>query len=234
MTILEQEPLTRAQLKAPRAGAVAGIVFSLLMLTSLVLTRLFVPANPLESGNWLYAGSQSMKIALNVLPFAGLAFLWFIGVLRDRLGAREDRFFGTVFFGSGLLFVALLFAAASISSGVMMVYEAMPEKLMESGVYTYGRTVAYQIMNVYAIKMAAAFMISTCTISVYTAIFPRWIANLGYALALLLLIGSSFFYWAPVLFPIWILLVSIHILSANLRADSVPNAGKPPEFRQPA
>lgn len=234
MVTLEQETLTRAQLKAPRAGAVAGIVFSLLMLTSLVLTRISVPANPLASGSWLYSSSQSVKIALNILPFAGLAFLWFIGVLRDRLGAREDRFFSTVFFGSGLLFVALLFAAASISSGVMMVYEAMPDKLMQSGVYTYGRTVAYQIMNVYAIKMAAAFMISTCTISVYTAIFPRWIANLGYALALLLLIGSSFFYWAPVLFPIWILLVSIHILSANLRDDSAPEAGKPPEFRQPA
>lgn len=33
---------------------------------------------------------------------AGIAFLWFIGVIRDRSGAHEDRFFATVFLGSGL------------------------------------------------------------------------------------------------------------------------------------
>jgi len=47
------------------------------------------------------------------LPFAGIAFLWFIGVLRDRLGELEDRFFATVFLGSGLLFLAMLFASCS-------------------------------------------------------------------------------------------------------------------------
>jgi hypothetical protein len=42
-------------------------------------------------------------LAVNQVPFAGIAFLWFIGMLRDRLGEFEDRFFATVFFGSGLL-----------------------------------------------------------------------------------------------------------------------------------
>ena len=46
-------------------------------------------------------------------PFAGIAFLWFIGVLRNRVGALEDQFFSTVFLGSGLLFVASLFASAA-------------------------------------------------------------------------------------------------------------------------
>ena len=54
---------------------------------------------------------------MNLIPFAGIAFLWFIGVLRDRIGEREDRFFATVFLGSGLLFVAMLFVAAAIAAG---------------------------------------------------------------------------------------------------------------------
>jgi hypothetical protein len=45
---------------------------------------------------------------------AGIAFLWFIGVIRDHLGDREDRFFATVFLGSGLLFVAMLFICGGI------------------------------------------------------------------------------------------------------------------------
>ena len=59
-----------------------------------------------------------MAIALNLVPFAGIAFLWFIGVLRDRIGEREDRFFATVFLGSGLLFVAMIFVAAGIGGAL--------------------------------------------------------------------------------------------------------------------
>ena len=139
---------------------------------------------------------KTVSLALNLLPFAGIAFLWFIGVLRDRMGAYEDRFFATVFLGSGLLFLAMLFASAAVAGGMIMVYRTSPSKLMESGTYTFGRTVAYQIVNVYAMKMAGVFMISTCTLSMRTGILPRWMAFLGYALALLLLLSIGYFSWA--------------------------------------
>jgi hypothetical protein len=99
---------------------------------------------------------------------------------------------------------------------MMMVYRAMPGKLMESGTYTFGRTVAYQIINVYAMKMAGVFMISTCTLSIRTRIFPRWMAFLGYALALLLLLSIGYFTWALLVLPLWVLLISCYILFANL------------------
>jgi hypothetical protein len=217
--MMEDETLSRAPLKAPRAGAVAGILFSLLLITSVVLTRICVPANPQDVGAWLSAGWPLVKFALNLLPFAGIAFLWFIGVLRDRLGAREDRFFATVFFGSGLLFVGLLFVASAVAGGVLTLYRATPDKLMEPGIYQFGRTVSRQIINAYAMKMAGVFMISTCTVSVRTAIFPRWMAMLGYALALLLLLGSGSLDWAPLVFPLWVLLISVHILLANLKPE---------------
>ena len=56
------------------------------------------------------------------MPFAGIAFLWFIGVVRDQLGEVEDRLFSTVFLGSGLLFLAMLFqGAVNATSLVAMV-----------------------------------------------------------------------------------------------------------------
>jgi len=207
----------RDRLKAPRAGAIAGIVFSILLIISLVLIRVSVPATPGDAGTWLSGSEKSIRLALDLLPFAGIAFLWFIGVLRDRIGAQEDRFFATVFLGSGLLFLAMTFAASAVSGGLMMAYGAIPGKVLDFGIYTFARTVAYQIVNVYAIRMAAVFMISTCTLAIRTGIFPRWMAFLGYVLALLLLLSPGRLYWAPLVFPLWALVISVYVLLANLR-----------------
>lgn len=212
-----EKTVTHSRLTAPRAAALAGIVFSVLLVTSLVLIRLAVPADPQEAGAWLAGGWKTVNLALQLLPFAGIAFLWFIGVLRDRLGRSEDRFFATVFLGSGLLFLAMLFASAAVAAGVLMGYGVLPGRAVEANTYTFGRTVVYQIVNVYAMKMAGVFMVSTCTIAVRTGIFPRWMAYLGYALALLLLLSTGYLYWTPLVFPLWVLLISVHILLANLQ-----------------
>jgi hypothetical protein len=112
-TQMPNEPLTRANLKTPKAAAIAGMLFSVLLLAVFWLLRTSIPADPQEPGSWLQGSSGSVALALNLMPFAGIAFLWFIGVLRDRLGQQEDRFFATVFFGSGLLFLAMLFTSAA-------------------------------------------------------------------------------------------------------------------------
>jgi hypothetical protein len=77
--------------------------------------------------------------------------------------------------------------------------------------------VAYQIANVHAIGMAAVFMMSTCTLAIRTGIFPRWMAFLGYVLALLLLLSPGRLPWAPLVFPLWVLVIGVYVLLANLR-----------------
>ena len=98
---MPQKPVSLTSVRAPRAAAIAGIIFSILLMTSFILIRVAVPANPLEAGVWLQTGAGKVVLALNLVPFAGVAFLWFIGVLRDRLGEREDRFFATCCFWPG-------------------------------------------------------------------------------------------------------------------------------------
>src|SRR4249919_3253685 len=117
----ENNALTRARLKTPKAAAIAGIVFSALLSTVFWLLWRSVPADPLDPGTWLATDSKTVALALNLVPFAGVAFLWFIGVLRDRLGQQEDRFFATVFFGSALLFLAMLFSAAALVGAITLV-----------------------------------------------------------------------------------------------------------------
>jgi hypothetical protein len=217
----QQSTKVRSSLTTPRAAAIAGILFSVLLITSLTFVRISVPANPQEAGDWLASRWKLVNLAMNLIPFAGIAFLWFIGVVRDRLGNNEDRFFATVFLGSGLLFLAMLFASAAVAGGIISVYGTTPSLLTASGIYTFGRALTYEIMNVYAMKMAGVFMISTCTLSLRTGIIPRWMAVMGLVLALFLLLSMGFFYWAPLVFPLFVLLISIHILSENLRSQKV-------------
>jgi hypothetical protein len=213
----EEASLIRARLKTPRAAAVAGILFSVLLITGLFLFRISVRADPLDTGAWLKTSSKTVAWALNLVPFAGIAFLWFIGVLRDRLGELEDRFFATVFFGSGLLFLAMLFASAAVAGGIIIAYSARPEGLLDSPTFTFARAVTYEIMNLYAVKMAGVFMISTSTLAIRTGFVPRWIAFLGFACALLLLLSGRYIDWIILVFPLWVLLLSLYILIDNLR-----------------
>ena len=60
-------------------------------------------------------------------------------------------------------------------------------------------------------------MISTCTLSLLTGIIPRWMVFLDLVLALGMLLTISLFSWTPLVFPLWVLLVSLHILLGNLR-----------------
>jgi hypothetical protein len=211
------ETLTRGRLKTPRAAAIAGIVFSILLIAIIALLRITVPADPAESGAWLSTNAGTVVLALHLIPFDGIAFLWFIGVLRDRLGEREDRFFATVFLGSGLLLLAMLFVAGAIIGALVIAFAARPAELVDSPTFHFARAAAYIIANVYAIKVAAVFMISTSTVAMSTRFAPRWIAILGYVLALILLFGSSALAWSIVVLPAWVLLVSVHILVDNFR-----------------
>jgi hypothetical protein len=214
--------LARSQLRTPKAAAVAGILFAALLGTSLVLIRLAIPADPREGGAWLGQQGGRVALALNLVPFAGIAFLWFMGVLRDRMGAGEDRFFATVFLGSGLLFLAMLFVSAALAGGILVTFAAAPFEVAERATFTYGRSTMYAIANVYAMKMAGVFMISTATIAVRTGIMPRWMVLLTYGLALFLILSGGVIIWAILVFPLWVLLVSIYILVQNYRGAVEP------------
>src|SRR3954451_1350803 len=212
-----QRPLVDNALRTPRAAGIAGIVFSTLLICSLWLLRESVPANPLEVGEWLKARAATVSFALNLVPFAGVAFMWFLGVLRDRLGPREDKFFATVSLGSGLMFLGMMFVAAAAGGGLIRTYRATPNFMLDNPALTFARSFSYDVMHVYAFKMAAVFMITTSTLVIRTRVAPRWIALLGYAAAVFLLIGSGFLDWALFVFPLWVVLVSLYILIDNLQ-----------------
>ena len=205
-----QERLTNAQLRTPRAAAVAGILFSVLLFVIFGLVRISLPGDPFEPGAWLENSLLYVTLAMHLVPFAGVAFLWFMGVLRDRLGEREDQFFSTVFLGSGFLLLAMLFSAAAVLGAIIIAFHASHETLEHSATFHFGRGLAYGMINIYLLKTASAFMITTSTIALYTHLTPRWLAIGGYVIAAILLI--DYLGWSLMAFPFWVLLVSLSIL----------------------
>jgi hypothetical protein len=201
----------------PRVVAVSGIVFSALYIASLVLLRLAIPADPAEPGAWLAdpVVRNGVRFALNLVPFTGIAFLWFMAVLRNRVGLLEDRFFATVFLGSGLLFVAMLFATVAVARGLLDTFGTGTVLPGESEAYRVGRGMAYALMNTFGMRMAAVFMFVTSTIGLRTAVLSRWVSFVGFAFGLVLLLVITDFAWIALLFPCWVLLVSTWILIAD-------------------
>src|SRR5215467_12749989 len=149
--------LIRQGLRTPRAAAIAGILFSLLLMASMLLIKTSIPSDPLAGARDVINHSKRIALALNMLPFAGICFLWFVGVLRDRMGKLEDRFFATVFLGSALLFLAMIFAAGAVAAGIIRLLASGSQSLMGPGIYALGRIGIYQVMHVYAIRMAGVF-----------------------------------------------------------------------------
>jgi hypothetical protein len=211
----EATSVTRQSIRTPRAAAVAGIVFSMLLTVALVLVRLALPSDPADAGDWLADGRKrdAVLLALNLLPFAGIAFLWFIGVVRDRIGAGEDRFFATVFLGSGLLFIAMVFAAGAVAGGIVLTAGDGPA----ADVWSFARRVSSTLLTVYAMRMAAVFAISTTTIAARLGLAPRWLTVLGLATGVVLLVSVGFIPWIEVVFPAWVFVFSVNILVASFR-----------------
>lgn len=213
-------------LRTPRAAAVAGIAFSVIFTAALVLVRAAVPADPGDAGRWLSDSSRrdAVLLALGLVPFAGIAFLWFVGVLRDRVGVAEDRFFATVFLGSGLLFVGTLFVASAVATGLVASAGDNAGSLQSSGAWEFGRRTTYELMAVYAMRMAAVFMIATSTILLRTRLAPRWLVAFGYAIAIVLLVAVGAFAWVELAFPAWVLVLSVYVLVGGARQDRTVDA----------
>ncbi|MFC9639831.1 hypothetical protein ACFTZF_14860 [Streptomyces mirabilis] len=196
------------RLRTPRAAGLAGTVFALLLAAAIVLVRIAIPAGDAETATVAPDQRWQVRTALEILPFAGIFFLWFMGALRARVGDAEDRFIATVFMGSGLVYVATMFAAGAAAGSVLS---------QPSG---FGRHFAYTLMTTYALRMAAVFVFTTSTIGHRLRVLPRSLAVFGYLAGLVLLVAGSSLPWSELVFPFWALVVSLHILRVGLHAPA--------------
>jgi hypothetical protein len=222
MTIPTAEPPPTTERRAPRSAGLAGIAFSVLFLAFALLLGARPPADTSEAGlvEWFETIAKTpVTIAvLYVAPFAGIAFLWFLAVVRDRIGVREDRFLSTVFLGSGLLFVAMFWAAGAAIASLVAGNRFEGGPPLDATTLETFRSLAFSFLFVFAARAAAVFMIVTSTIAIRTAVFPRWLVIAGYVIALVMLLSLSALQWVVLLFPAWVFVMSLFILNSEIRA----------------
>jgi hypothetical protein len=205
-------------LTTPRAAAVAGVLFALLFGATLILIRVKMPEGVGNSAEWLDSQKDGISTATKLMPFAGITFLWFIGVVRDNLGRYEDRFFASVLLGSGLLFLAMMFVSTAVAAALVGINAGVTDPAAHVEVIAFGKMIVVSAAKTYAIRMAAVFMISLATIWLKTGLMPRWLVAVSYLVALGLLIAGDVSMWLTLAFPVWVLVVSALIL---LRAGHI-------------
>ncbi|RYV50902.1 hypothetical protein [Pengzhenrongella frigida] len=212
---------TARRWRTRRSAAVAGIVFAVLLIVALVAMRVALSAGDVRAVGTDPQRQALIRLSLNIVPFAGIAFLWFIGVVRDQLGAVEDRLFSTVFLGSGLLFLAMLFEGAVVATSLM---EMAAGQGLDAGIWAFGRGTTQALITVYAMRMAAVFTLSVSTVALRTSAMPRWVAFVGVAVAVVLLVSAGERTWSQFVFPAWVLLVSVVILFTRPHGPGVAPA----------
>jgi hypothetical protein len=200
------------QLTTPRAAALAGVLFAVLFAATLILIREKMPEGVGDSAAWLDRQRGGIVTATELMPFAGISFLWFIGVVRDGFGRYEDRFFASVFLGSGLLFLAMMFVSIAVAAALVASNTGVTDPAAHAEVVGFGKMIVVSASKTYAIRMAAVFMISLATIWLKTGLMPRWLVVVSYLVAVALLIASDVSMWLTLAFPIWVLVVSGLIL----------------------
>jgi hypothetical protein len=222
-------PLVR-EVQTPRAAAIAGIVFALLLTTAILLNQWAMPRDR-DPSEWLTEDSRrrAAGVAIALIPYAGIAFLWFIGVIRSRLGELEDRFFATAFLGSGLLFVAMLFTSAAVTGALLDLSSGTAPVTADDARLT--NAIVSALLGTFGIRMAAVFTLVVTNLGRRTGIVPGWLVLVGYATTLVLLFAPPRTVWATLLFPVWVFLLSVNMLVVSLRRHqrSQPGALAAPE-----
>ena len=138
-------PTPNQALRGPRAAAIAGILFSLLYGASYTIIQLAIPAISPEAPGLTEEQVRVITFGVSFLPFAGIAFLWFMGVIRERIGAMEDQFFSTLFLGSGLLYLVFTLTAAAVGGGLLEAYAMVPDVMINSDAYLLARSITNRL-----------------------------------------------------------------------------------------
>jgi len=211
------------------SAAIAGIVYAVIAAGSLLLVLDF-PSPDLSDAEleaW-FADSGNRRrllLMLNLGTVAAVAFLWFVAVLRNRIGDREDRFFGTVFYGSAIMYAVFwivgLAALASIPAAIEL-FDA-EVRVDSASVGSIGGFAA-AVLFVAGPRIQALFVLSTSTIFLRTSTAPRWLGLVGYAFGVALFLIPVVARPVGIGFPIWVFVASITVL-LNKRIEGHNESG---------
>lgn len=217
------------RIRSIEAAAVAGLVFAVLSFISLLLLNSPPdPAAPDSEVTAWYAdptNRASLTVGLSLAVVSAVSFLWFVAVIRRRVGDREDRFFATVFLGSGILLTGvMLVGAATLASGAVTV-DLADGRVPDAGILAALTGLGTSLLLIVLLRVQAVFVVSTSTLALRSSAFSRWLSYFGYGIALVMFFMPILSEPVGLAFPVWVGILSIALLVR--RSDIIPDRERP-------
>ncbi len=205
------------------AAAIAGVVFTVLALAALALLSNYPAVNVSdeELTAWFDEpdNQATLILGLQLATTAAIAFLWFVAVVRRRIGRREDKFFATVFLGSAVLYTAVWVAGTATLAAPAVALVMLDAGSMDPATVTLAGGVGAALLLVVAPKLQAVFVLATSNVIYRAKVLPRWLPAIGVVVAVGLFIFPFLARPTGIVFPIWVLVVSLTILVHRRRSD---------------
>jgi len=214
-------------------AGIAGLVFAILFIVAFALLRVGPPPlEPVAFRSWWEANRDRVAIGTYLLPFVGMAFIWFVAAVRHRIGRGEGLFFSTVFLGSALVFVAMLFATGAAEASVITAIENFDGGHVE-GLAAFGQALAYAFFFGFTVKMSAMFMLVVASIGRSTGVLPRWLVLLSIIFGVAVLVANTVWELVALVFPVWVAMVSLILIRlARVQGGANDPAGPEPGAAQ--
>jgi len=205
------------------SAAAAGLVFAVTSIVSWFLLQLppDLSAPDAEISAWYEdpGNRQAVLLGLTLAVISAMAFLWFVAVIRRRVGDREDQFFGTVFFGSGMLLTGvMLVGSAALASPA--VTATLADRVPDPGATALVVAFGTALMALVLPRMQAVFVLSTSSLALRTDRISRWVSYFGYAIGLVMFFMPILLEPLSLAFPIWVGVISVALLIS--RREVIP------------
>jgi hypothetical protein len=213
-----------SRIRSIEAAAVAGLVFAVLSFISLLLLN--SPPDPAAPDSEIIAWYSDpanralLTLGLSLSVVSAISFLWFVAVIRRRVGDREDRFFATVFLGSGILLTGvMLVGSATLASGAVTA-DLADGRVPDASVLTALTGLGTSLLLLVLLRIQAVFVVSTSTLALRSNAFSRWLSYFGYGIALVMFFMPILTEPIGLAFPVWVGILSIALLVR--KSDIVP------------
>lgn len=231
----EEPGPTEVAQEEPRRGsrvALAGIVFAALFVAGWALRQQSPDVGSSDQELLAYLTRSDLRrgsrlAGLYVVPFGGIAFIWFVAAFRDRIvraGGREHTIFATVQIVVASVFVTSLFAVGASELATVWVAESMDPDQIDLDALRPMIAFGAALAQIVAIRSGAVFIAVSTTRARRAGVFPPWFALVGWLMALALLTVSSS--WRPVVLaiPIWVVGASVVVMLSRSGGDEMVDA----------
>jgi len=197
------------------AAAIAGGIYAVLAVVAVSLLSRYPSLDQTEEEITAWfdhsANQSSLIIGLNLVAVSSIAFLWFVAVTRRRLGDLEDRFFGTVFFGSAIVYVAIWLVGGAVLAGPAVATTTLDAGSVSEASASLAAGIGAGLLLVVAPRVQAVFVLTTSTLILRSRVLPSWLAVVGYVIAVVMFVFPLVVEPVGLGFPTWVFVVSIVI-----------------------